>query len=500
VGLVLLALFSTISPLGHGQTLPSTAVQHDSLLFTVSPDKSVGIGWNTTTFSPVLQNASMIFPPGYVIQSSSSFSQQASSVVETTTVHYQLPQRLNQNLSSIVSSMSFNATQTGLSGQGSLRITTTTLFPVQNINVTYSTSSNRISINATAHAYFSASLYPGTPFESQTAFNNNWTATFGNQAWINNMTYQIQNTTQLLKVDAFYGNVTYSTDNLSASVSITFVGVPSGSEPDFVTAYETLIGLPTPLLTGLDNIIQSALNLSTGQTVKFTYTGSTGTIDFKSTTSYVSDLDAQVNSLKTQFFQLLFGIDPALRAMPSISFLNSTSVTVSKISMTSSLDLYAGTSSTTLNGLIIGPPTVGTNTNFTIPGLFQTLGSVPFSAPGVNITLAGGSDSTNQVKIIVPSGTPAPNSTTSNSATWTNVSNATVLSNVRFVVQPISSSFFALLLSPAGIAIEAIIAAAVIAGILLYARKRRAKMPVPLTPSGPAPAPGLGPSPAPPTQ
>jgi len=442
----------------------------------------------------------MLFPPGYVIQSSSSFSKQASSVVETTNVHYQLPQLLNQNISSIVSSASFTATQTGLSGQGSLKITTTTLFPVQNINVTYSTSSNRISINATAHAYFSPSLYPGTLFESQSAFNNNWTATFGNQAWINNMTYQIQNTTQLLKVDAFYGNVTYSPDNLSASVSVTFVGVPSGSEPDFVTAYEALIGLPTPLLTGLDNIIQSALNLSTGQTVTFAYTGSTGTIDFKSTTSYVSDLDAQVNSLKTQFFQLLFGIDPALRAMPSISFLNSTSVTVSKISMTSNLDLYAGTSSTTLNGLIIGPPTVGTNTNFTIPGLFQTLGSVPFSAPGVNITLAGGSDSTNQVKIIVPSGTPAPNSTTSNSATWTNVSNATVLSNVRFAVQPISSSFFALLLSPAGIAIEAIIAAAVIAGILLYARKRRAKMPVPLTPSGPAPAPGLDPSPAPPTQ
>src|SRR5207248_2383044 len=126
-------------------------------------------------------------------------------------------------------------------------------------------------------------------------------------------------------------------------------------------------------------------------------------------TNYVIDQNAQVNSLKTQFYQLLFEIDPALSAMPSISFLNSTSVTVSKISMTSSLDLYAGTSSTTLNGLIIGPPTVGTNTNFTIPGLFQTLGSVPFSAPGVNITLAGGSDSTNQVKIIVPSGTaPAP--------------------------------------------------------------------------------------------
>src|SRR5437773_11710654 len=135
VGLVLLALFSTISPLGHGQTLPSTAVQHNSLLFTINPDKSVGIGWNTTTFSPVLQNASMLFPPGYVIQSSSSFSQQASSVVETTNVHYQLPQLLNQNISSIVRSVNFTATQTGLSGQGSLKITTVALFPVQNINV-----------------------------------------------------------------------------------------------------------------------------------------------------------------------------------------------------------------------------------------------------------------------------------------------------------------------------------------------------------------------------
>src|SRR5207249_7853961 len=124
--------------------------------------------------------------------------------------------------------------------------------------------------------------------------------------------------------------------------------------------------------------------------------------------------------------------------------LNSSHVSISYavFCLKKKMDPYPATSSTTLNCLIIGPPTVATNTNFTIPRLFQTLGSVPFSAPGVNITLAGGADATNQVKIIVPSGTPAPNSTTSNSAAWTNVSNATVLSNVRFVVQPISSSFF----------------------------------------------------------
>src|SRR5207249_2907014 len=77
--------------------------------------------------------------------------------------------------------------------------------------------------------------------------------------------------------------------------------------------------------------------------------------------------------------------------------------------------------------LFRSPPTVGTSTNFTIPGLFQTLGSVPFPTPGINITLAGGSDSSNQVKVVIPTGTTAPSSTTSNSATWTNISNATVL-------------------------------------------------------------------------
>lgn len=72
------------------------------------------------------------------------------------------------------------------------------------------------------------------------------------------------------------------------------------------------------------------------------------------------------------------------------------------MSTTSNLDLSAGTSSTSLNGLLLKPPTVGSNTNFTIPGLFQTIGKTP--SPGVNFTLIGGSDSSNQLKIVVPPG------------------------------------------------------------------------------------------------
>ncbi len=486
------------NPLGHGVTVPTTNIQHDSLIFTVNPDRSVEISSNMTTYSSSLQNASKLFPPGYAIRSSSSFSQQANAVVETTNTQYQLPQALNYNLSRVVSSISFTASQTGLSGRGSLAITTTTLSPVQSINLAYSTSSVRISVNASAQVYFSSSLYAGTPFENRTFFERNWNSTFGNQTWINNERYQIHNATQILNVFAFYGNVTYS-DDTSASLSITFVGVPSGSAPDFVTAFDNLLMLPSPLLNGMNNIIQSALNLSTGETATLTYTANTGTVNFQSTTNYVSNLDTQLNSLKSQFFQLIFNADPALENVPSLAFLNSTSVTVSKVSMTSYLDLNAGTYNTALAGLVIGPPTVGTNTNFTIPGLFQTLGTVPFSAPGINITLAGGSDSSNQVKIIVP-GTPLPTSTTSNTATWTNVMNASELQNVRFLIQPLPFSFLVFLTSPTGFAIEAIIAAAIVAGIVLYARKRRTKAPPQFAPSSPTPVPGFGPSPVPPTQ
>jgi hypothetical protein len=151
----------------------------------------------------------------------------------------------------------------------------------------------------------------------------------------------------------------------------------------------------------------------------------------------------------------------------------------------------------TLKGLLFKPPIVGSNTNFTIPGLFQTLGKSP--APGVNFTLIGGSDSSNQVKIVVPSGSPQPSSATSNSATWMNLQDTSTLSAVEFQVQPWPNAFLAFFVSPVGIAIEAIVAIAIVAGVVLYmARRRASKTPLPMT-SGPTPPAGLGTGPTPPT-
>ena len=171
------------------------------------------------------------------------------------------------------------------------------------------------------------------------------------------------------------------------------------------------------------------------------------------------------------------------------------SITISQMSTTSDLDLSAGTSSTSLKGLLLKPPTVGSNTNFTIPGLFQTLGKTP----GVNFTLIGGSDGTNEVKIVVPAGIPQPSSTTSNSATWMNLQDASSLSVVEFRVQPLPNSLLAFLVSPVGIAIEAVVAIAIVVAVVLYlARRSAAKNRLPMT-SGLAPSPGLGPGPAPPS-
>jgi hypothetical protein len=149
----------------------------------------------------------------------------------------------------------------------------------------------------------------------------------------------------------------------------------------------------------------------------------------------------------------------------------------------------------TLKGLLFKPPIVGSNTNFTIPGLFQTLGKSP--APGVNFTLIGGSDNSNQVKIVVPTGTPQPSSATSKSATWTNLQDASTLSAVEFLVQPLPNSFLAFLVSPVGIAIEAIVAIAIVAAVVLYMAKRRAAKTPLAGMSGPTLAPGFGPGPAP---
>jgi len=307
---------------------------------------------------------------------------------------------------------------------------------------------------------------------------------------------QIQNATgHFVTVTAFNGTVTYPNSS-SASVSIGFVAVPSQPGTDFVTVLENIL---TPLGgSGLDPILRSALNLETGETLNLTYNGSTYTLTLQSTTTYVSNLDSQVNALKQSYLQpLIAAYQAGMVPVPaSLQFLESTNVTISKMSTTSSLDLSAGTSQTSLNGLLLKPQTLGTNSNFTIPGLFQTLGKS--STPGVNLTLVGGSDSSNQVKIFVPADIQQPNSTTSNSATWTNLQDASKLFAVEFHVQPLPNSLLAFLVSPVGIAVEAVVAIAIVAAMVLYVAKRRAsKTPLPMTPEQ-TQSPGFGPGSAPP--
>src|SRR3989475_10774318 len=214
-GLMLLALFTSIGSFGHGQTSLSLPVQHDSLALTVNPDRSVGVAWNTTSSLGTLsQNVTSLFTPGYAIHSSSSFSQQSSSVVQTHTIQYQLP----PPGVSIFNSISLTATQTGLTSSGSVTITTN--LPTSTISATFSTNPTQVKVNATAQLYFSQSFFGGTLLANQTAFQTEWGHTFGNMSWTDMIASQIQNATnRFVTVTAFNGTVTYPTAT-SASVKI----------------------------------------------------------------------------------------------------------------------------------------------------------------------------------------------------------------------------------------------------------------------------------------
>jgi len=303
-GLMLLALCSSLGSFGYGAGSLSLPLQHDALVLTVNPDKSVGVSWTTTSsLGSLTQNVSSLFTPGYAIHSSSNFSQQSSSVVQTSRIQYQLP----PPALSIFNSISLTGTQLGLTGSGSLMITTNV--PTSTITATYSTSPTQVKVNATAQLYFSQTFFGGTFLANQTIFQKNWTSTFGNKAWTDKIAGEIQNATgHFVTVTAFNGTLT-SIDSASATIAIGFAAVPSQAGTDFVTVLDNILG---PLGgSGLDPIIRSALNLQTGETVNLTYNGSTYALTLQSTTSYVNDLDAQVNKLKTQYLQPLISAFPA---------------------------------------------------------------------------------------------------------------------------------------------------------------------------------------------
>jgi hypothetical protein len=494
VFLVTVTLFSMISPSGHAVVSPSVSAQHDALVFTVNPDKSVGIDWNTTTYSSILQNQSSVVPAGNPIRYSSSFAQQSSGLVETTTFQYTVPQQVLTNLVfNSINSINLTASKTGQTEQGSLTFNSN--LPLQQLTILFTVTPSEVNANATSQIIFSSySPYNETPFANETIWNTTWNKTFGNQTYTDTLASQIQNSTaQILYVKNLNGTNSPTTSSTTAFVK--FVAVPGGAATSFLAAFENIVNPFTKNPTALDNLIQSVQNLVTGETVSLTYSHATTVVNFKSTITFVSDLDAQINSIKNQYLQQILnktGPNP-----PQNKFLNSTTVTLSKSSMTSDIDLNSGTYTSSLSGTMINPKVNATsNNNFTIPGLFQTVGSSQPHGSGLNITLVGGSDSNNLVKVVVPTGTRLPSITTSSSATWYNVQNASELMNVQFQIQPKPFSLITFLTSPTGFVIEGIVAALVIAGIALAVKRKHTKTSMPVTPLGPTTT-DFGPSPAP---
>src|SRR5437660_215137 len=251
---MLLALFSSLGSFGYGAGSLSLPVQHNALALTVNPDKSVGVSWTTTSsLGSLTQNVSSLFTPGYAIHSSSSFSQQSSAVVQTSTIQYQLP----PPAANVFNSISLTATQTGLTGSGSLTITTNV--PTSTITATYSTSPTQVKVNATAQLHFSQAFFGGTFLADQTAFQTGWNRTFRNVTWTDMIASQIQNATlHFVTVTAFNGTLT-SIDASQATVSIGFVAIPSQAGTDFVTL---LMNILTQFgVTGLNPIFGSPQTL-----------------------------------------------------------------------------------------------------------------------------------------------------------------------------------------------------------------------------------------------
>ena len=494
----MVVLVSSIGPSANAQIV-TPPVQHSYLAFTVQPDRSVRVGWNTTTTLPnstLPMNITSVFPPGYAIHSTSAFSQQSNAVVETTTTQYTLPQAVISQSQGILNYVSINLTntQTGTSGQGTLTIDTipSAILPISNVLVSFTNDLSSVDITASAQVHFYTSL-TGSFLENQTTFQSEWIATFGSSTWTNSMISQIQNSTRILTVTAFSGSQV-PIDINSAAISIHFHAVANTPTPpnDFISAFEQHLNVTIP--QPIDLLIRQLLALSTSQTLSLAYTGTTNVVTIRTTTNFVADLDAKLNSIKSQFFTYFF-YAPSVPLPPAVSFIQSTDIVVSQMSMTSDLDLNASSVKTTLQGLILKPPTVGPNNNFTIPGLFQTLGSAPQSS--LDIKLIGGSNSSYTVKIVVPSGTAQPTSTTTNSASWTNVQNATTLQNVRFELVPTSTSLLTILTSPTALIIEGVAAVAILSGVFLLMRRRRSVVPVAAPVMGPAPTPGPSPAPAP---
>lgn len=143
---------------------------------------------------------------------------------------------------------------------------------------------------------------------------------------------------------------------------------------------------------------------------------SAGLLGFKSTAHAKQNMNAD------ELLKLLAKTEKANGAPPSVyEFLNSTKIDVSNFNVAFSLTQQAEGSyalTSRVSGVTVTPAVVFQGNEFNEFALFGLFGQQTF--PG-NLTIVGGSTATSHVNIKIPAGTPAPLTSSNNSATWKSV-------------------------------------------------------------------------------
>ncbi len=296
--------------------------------------------------------------------------------------------------------------------------------PLNDLLFSYTANNTKTVLSAGVNVTFNPSLV-GTPLENQTAFQSFYDKILNNATLHNNLIQNIKTATNsTIQLEPFIVPMTINSAGAQLSVKLVF----DGNLPRFLsTAGMICSGLPPDTCKTVNRIYNETQALLVSSQYTITYTKASGAIIGQGTTILVGDLDARVNHIKSDILSLT----PPADRKSQWQFLNSTTLTVSGISFQAGFNpqSYQGT----FSGLLIQPPTVDTSSGFQIPGLFNQT-----NFGGVNFTLVGGSNSTHAIKLIIPSGVPAPNATTVNSVTWYNIRNLTSFMQITFQIVIIS--------------------------------------------------------------
>jgi hypothetical protein len=412
MGALLLSLAVPIAPLALGQGSDST------LILTVFPDGSVSAGLVgtsvTTPTSPmgsfdfkagittsgsqstIVVNGSESLPPGYANQypynTTNSVSVTGSFIggVSKGSVSVQAVPGLDSPFSSF--KLNYVGTSTSITAEGN----TTVQYG------TYASGGSTLEINASSIAtYISNAESNGL---NQSALNKELAQYPGN-----------------FTVQSFSITPNYGAD--SALVSGQFVLNGNISEIPYLYAnyITSLAGVnasytPPPSAT----LPLQAYNdiLTSFQDYSYSVAYASGVIGFSATVHAAANLNIDQAMVPLADYAALNASTAA-----QAQFINTTKVDVSGFHLDASgSDQPDGTfvSTVSAHGFTIRPAVSMSGGAFTESGLFNFLGYG--STSPANVTIIGGSSPVGSVALSIPSSVPAPTSTTSNSATWTDVS------------------------------------------------------------------------------